>query len=216
MRLHTAKTVLGLHAKSSTALIRPNSINATGIIPCRHFTLLSPVRTSETRPQCFFAQQSAAYASKTRPAFQASPFDPKSGKKATKRRGQIIPRKAAVQLTDKARQFFRLLLEKPPRPNVVGIMLNYDQSATGEPRMVFSFDFVTGDQIDAQDEGVSLEILEDGSPKTPAETLNDGLPKLYVSHNAFLKVLGATLDVDVEAIKPILYDREGNVMDPNA
>ena len=46
--------------------------------------------------------------------------------------------------------------------------------------------------------------------------MDDGLPKLYVNHNAFLKVLGATVDIDLEKITPILYDREGNVMDPNA
>jgi hypothetical protein len=63
---------------------------------------------------------------------------------------------------------------------------------------------------------VSLELLEDGKPKSPEESMNDGLPKLYVHHNAFMKVLSATVDVNLESITPILYDREGNVMDPNA
>jgi hypothetical protein len=63
---------------------------------------------------------------------------------------------------------------------------------------------------------VSLEVLEDGNPKSPKESLNDGLPKLFVHHNAFLKVLGATIDINMETIALILYDREGNVMDPNA
>jgi hypothetical protein len=31
-----------------------------------------------------------------------------------------------------------------------------------------------------------------------------------------MKVLGATVDVNMENITPILYDREGNIMDPNA
>jgi hypothetical protein len=63
---------------------------------------------------------------------------------------------------------------------------------------------------------VSLELNEDGTPKSPRDALNDGLPKLYIHHNGFLKVLGATVDVDMETITPILYDREGFEMDPNA
>jgi hypothetical protein len=46
--------------------------------------------------------------------------------------------------------------------------------------------------------------------------MNDGLKKLYVHHNAFLKALGSTVDVDVTTLVPILYDQEGNKMDPNA
>lgn len=61
-----------------------------------------------------------------------------------------------------------------------------------------------------------MEVNDDGSPKTPAEAVTDGMPKLYVNGNAFLKVLGATVDVDMETITPVLYDREGNRMDPNA
>lgn len=45
--------------------------------------------------------------------------------------------------------------------------------------------------------------------------MDDGLPKLFIHHNAFLKVLGVTVDVDTEKISPILYDREGNIVDPN-
>jgi hypothetical protein len=137
-----------------------------------------------------------------------------------------------VQLTDKARTFFKALLAQPPRPEIIGVMLNYDQSKTGEPRMVFSFSFVTASDIAEQDEGVSLELVErveqvateDGSfssvvrmvPKSPADSRLDGLPKLYVHHNAFLKVLGSTVDVDTTTVTPILYDRENNRMDPNA
>lgn len=57
--------------------------------------------------------------------------------------------------------------------------------------------------------------MEDGIPKPPRDSINDGLPKLFVHHNAFLKVLGATVDVDTHSMSPILYDREGNRMDPN-
>ena len=134
-------------------------------------------------------------------------------KKATK----FVPRKAAVKLTEKSRKFFRQLLANPPRPDIIGIQLLYQQSSTGEPRMVFSFRFVTAKDLGPMDEGVSLELLEDGvTPKSPADAEHDGLPKLYVAGDAFLKVLGATVDVDTDTITPILYDREGNKMDPNA
>ena len=68
---------------------------------------------------------------------------------------------------------------------------------------------------------VSLEVLEDGeTPKPPSESYNDGLPKLYIHHAAFMKVLGATLDVDFNPetgdMTPRLFDREGHEMDPNA
>ena len=63
---------------------------------------------------------------------------------------------------------------------------------------------------------MSLEVLEDGSPKPPDQSEADGLPKLYVHHNAFMKVLGATVDVDLDTFTPILHDRNGNLMDPDA
>lgn len=87
--------------------------------------------------------------------------------------------------------------------------------------MVFSFRFVTKDELVEEDEGVTLEVMEnekgDGTmtPLSPQETWNDGKPKLYVHHNAFMKVLGAKVDVDAATMTPILYDREGNEMDPN-
>lgn len=63
---------------------------------------------------------------------------------------------------------------------------------------------------------VSLEVDANGDPVPPGEALEDGKPKLYINGGAFLKVLGATVDVDTESITPILYDREGNRLDPNA
>ena len=59
-------------------------------------------------------------------------------KKRKKKR--FIPRKAAVQLTPKAREFFKKLLESDPTKK--GILLDYHQASSGEPRMVFSFKFV--------------------------------------------------------------------------
>jgi len=193
---------------SKVAAKPPQRWSTVGVLPSSLVATPSP---------CFLRHR-ATFISQTFPTLQSSPFDMKRPSRVPKKRKKrlFIPRKAAVELTDKARNFFQLLLENPPRPDIIGIMLNYDQSKTGEPRMVFSFDFVTPDDITPDDEGVSLQVLEDGSPKLPADSMNDGLPKLYVSHNAFLKVLGAKLDVDTREVEPILYDKEGNLMDPNA
>jgi len=176
-------------------------------------------------------QQRATLATRTTPRLLSppkveseSPFAKPS--KATKKKHAFVPRKAAVNLTDKARKFFKALLENPPRQDIVGVMLNYGPTKNvRELRMVFSFQFVTADEIDfQQDEGVSLELVKEVDrggntievPKSPSDSQLDGLPKLYVHHNAFLKVLGATVDVETETVTPILYDREGNIMDPNA
>lgn len=72
----------------------------------------------------------------------------------------------------------------------------------------------------SQIKSVSLEVLEDGTPKPPSESWNDELPKLYIHHGAFMKVLGGTLDIELNAetgeLRPKLFDREGHEMDPNA
>lgn len=63
---------------------------------------------------------------------------------------------------------------------------------------------------------VSLEVLSDGTtPIPPNESRDDGLPKLYIHQHAFMKVLGATIDIEEDGFTPFLLDREGNVMDPN-
>jgi hypothetical protein len=137
-----------------------------------------------------------------------------SGKKKIKKSKahSFVPLKAPVQMTETARKFFKALLET--KPEAIGIMLKYHQSSTGEPRMVFSFDFAT--EVSPEDESASLELLADGvTPKPPVDSMNDGLPKLYIHHDGFMKVLGGTVDVDLDTMKLTLYDREGNVMDPN-
>lgn len=74
-------------------------------------------------------------------------------KKAAKKTHSFIPKKAPVSLTETTRKFFKALLKsKESDTNVVGIMLNYHQSSSGEPRMVFGFDFVRADQLDKNDE----------------------------------------------------------------
>ena len=132
----------------------------------------------------------------------------------------FIPQKAPVKLTPKARKFFKSLLELNDNEAIIGVMLKYKQSGTGEPRMVYTFDFVKESELTDKDEPVSLEILESNDeeeiPKKPQDSYDDGLPKLYVHQHAFLKVLGCTIDIDENDFTPIMYDREGNLCDPNA
>mmetsp|Transcript_15358 Transcript_15358/g.33193 ORF Transcript_15358/g.33193 Transcript_15358/m.33193 type:complete len:232 (+) Transcript_15358:119-814(+) len=182
----------------------------------RSYCSASAYRQSPSKPSSPFASLSN------------SPFDADKTKVKKRQRRKFIPRKAAVALTPKAREFFQSLLEgvtsthdskpqsKEEKDPVIGIQLTYTQSTSGEPRMVFGFSFLRASTLHPNDEAVSLELLDDGSPKLPADAMEDGLPKLYVHRDAVLKVLGATLDVDEKKLLPILYDKEGNVMDPNA
>jgi hypothetical protein len=85
----------------------------------------------------------------------SSPFE--SGKKnppftkKSRHNKKFVPRKAAVQMTETARELFlRLLQSKPDRD---GILLDYHQSSSGQPRMVFAFRFVTKEDLDDHDEG---------------------------------------------------------------
>ena len=63
---------------------------------------------------------------------------------------------------------------------------------------------------------MSLEVLSDGiTPKSPKDAQQDGLPKLYVHRDCLMKVLGCSVDVNVETMEPVLYDKGGNILDPN-
>ena len=116
------------------------------------------------------------------------------------------------------------LLRKSPGEDIAGLGLELGLAGVRPPA---SWSWTTAEASDATlDAATVAELLvwavlaseEDGTetPKSPADALDDGLPKLYVHHDAVLKVLGSTLDVDEERLMPILYDKEGNVMDPNA
>jgi hypothetical protein len=155
--------------------------------------------------------------------------EPEPPKQKKKRRSSLSlkARKPPVTLTAAARIFFQKLFSSESlRDGIVGIILDHHQSTSGEPRMVYSFRFVTNADVDASlDEAVPLweekneRNDDDEQPKdddADAKQQHQQKKSLYVHHNAFLKVLGATLDVDMTTVTPILYDREGNVMDPNA
>jgi hypothetical protein len=203
---------------NATRVLQPQPVGSLSMLTLHSHGLYPASEQSHTTPWRRFSHSSPPA---TTPSSQ-SPFDPKhvavtrSPPPRKRPRKQFVPRKAAVQITENARKFFLALLEHPPRPEICGIMLNYNQSSTGEPRMVFSFTFVTPNDITDDDEPVTLRVDKHGQPLTPMETRNDGERKLYVSQHAFLKVLGTTVEVDKDTMQPILHDVEGNLMDPNA
>ena len=80
--------------------------------------------------------------------------------------------------------------------------------------MVFSLQFCTPEDLHPYDEAVALD--SDTAADAAEEEADTEAKKFYVSQNAFLKVLGATVDVDLETMEPILLDKEGNRLDPNA
>jgi len=145
----------------------------------------------------------------------------------TKKKKKFIPPKAILNLTPKARDLFRKLLANVVKKDdsnieendntIIGIMLKFKQSSSGEPRMVFQFNFVAKKDIGDEDEPVSLELLDDGiTPKNYRDSLNDGLPKFYVHSDAIMKVLGTTVDInEKDGVTPLVIDRDGNVVDPD-
>jgi hypothetical protein len=70
---------------------------------------------------------------------------PIQGNKRTKK--AFIPRKAAVNVTPKAREYLKLLIANSPKERTKGIMINYEQGSDGSPRMVFTFNFLADDYV---------------------------------------------------------------------
>jgi hypothetical protein len=139
-----------------------------------------------------------------------------------KKKGSImIPRKAAIAITPKARTILKQIINITKSR---GILLKYEISSHHALRMAFKFVLIKDISTEINtntDEGISLEVLDDGiTPKSPTDSYHDNLPKLYISQTAFMKVLGGTLDVDINVdtgdMIPRLVDREGHDMDPNA
>lgn len=131
---------------------------------------------------------------------------------------RFIPRKAAVALTQNTRSLFKKLLQNRSQEGG-GIILKLQHSTSGQPRLVFTLGFIEQNDVSETDEGVSLELLEDEeTPKSPKDSMNDGLPKLFVHETSFMKVLGGTLDVEVTKdgnFIPKIRDKEGNLIEPN-
>lgn len=122
-----------------------DTIASTGA--CRGYTTTKPFWKDDSYQDRPSTSPFARSGSGDKPSSSSS----SSSNKRRKKKSKFIPRKAAVQLTEKARTLFKRLLESNPSKD--GILLNYQQSSTGEPRMVFSFSFVTKDQLVEEDEG---------------------------------------------------------------
>ena len=83
------------------------------------------------------------------------------------RRRPLRSEKPVIQLTPKARTFFQRLFSQvqpedtmtPSSDPILGFRLLYQQSQSGQPRMVFSFDFARGNQIGPMDEGCVSNIF---------------------------------------------------------
>jgi hypothetical protein len=116
-----------------------------------------------------FHSHSLSYMAASVPRPRSYVSTPSTGepKKASKKTHSFIPKKAPVSMTETTRKFFKALLKsKESDTDIVGIMLNYHQSSSGEPRMVFGFDFVRANQLDKNDERcVSMMQLLRVTPK---------------------------------------------------
>ena len=202
--------------KTKELIVLSRRLMTRNRIPCHPLVQKPSLSTILDTNNVFNSQQYLYYSTPTHPLnTPSSPFAAGGGgSNKNRKRRKFVPRKSAVQLTDTARNLFIKLLES--KPDKHGIILDYHQSSTGEPRMVFSFRFVQKeDDLSENDECVPLQLNDDGTPKSPKDNLSDDEPKLYIHHNAFMKVLGAKVDVDTETMTPILYDKAGNKMDPN-
>jgi hypothetical protein len=91
------------------------------------------------------------HATRSSPFATNSTTTTKTNPHQRKKRSKFIPRKAAVQLSERSRSLFQKLLASQPDKD--GILLNYHQSSTGEPRMVYTFQFITKDELVEEDEG---------------------------------------------------------------
>lgn len=100
------------------------------------------------------------------------------------------PLKAPVRLSPACRTWLQTLLsdDNVPHADVVGIMLRYQQSTTGEPRMVFLFDFVREGQLEKFDEAVSLYDDENDDDDDENEYDSDEEYMLEGGDNVKLKV----------------------------
>jgi hypothetical protein len=114
------------------------------------FSLLDASADSEPSAGTRGQQGSLRFYSSMVP-LQAPPTFSNTGGINAKKKSKFIPKKAAVAMTEQARTFFVALLEK--NPDKAGIMINFDQASSGQPRMVYSFDFVTEEELSPQDEG---------------------------------------------------------------
>lgn len=108
--------------------------------------------------------------------------------------------RSPVKLSKNARQVFEMMLKGDN--NREAVQISYQQSKDGL-QMVFSFNFLHQSEV---------EMVESRSPPDEYATIfaDDSIHyKLYVHPNALMKVIGATVDVDIESMNFSLQDKEG-------
>mmetsp|Transcript_3371 Transcript_3371/g.6393 ORF Transcript_3371/g.6393 Transcript_3371/m.6393 type:complete len:171 (+) Transcript_3371:95-607(+) len=111
------------------------------------------------------------------------------------------PLRPCVSFTQPASDYLKALISSAPPPTS-GILVKYSHSTSGKPRMLFSLSFTCASSVAAEDELGGGEGVD----------LGDG-QVLYVHATAFMKLLGAT--VDMEGGEIVFRDKGGFVIDPN-
>ncbi len=110
--------------------------------------------------------------------------------------------RSPVKLSESARHAFEMMLKDGN--NYEAVQVGYQQSKDGL-NMVFSFNFLCQSEV---------EIVESRSPPDEYTTIFADKSasinyKLYVHPNALMKVMGATVDIDIETMEFRLLDGEG-------
>ena len=110
--------------------------------------------------------------------------------------------RSPVKLSESAKNAFEMMLEDGN--NYEAVQIGYQQSKDGL-NMVFSFNFLSQSEV---------EIVESRSPPDEYTTIfaDESASinyKLYVHPNALMKVMGATVDIDIETMEFRLLDGEG-------
>ena len=114
-----------------------------------------------------------------------------------------------VRVTPNATKFFCHILDSKKAlgvEDVVAVQLGYRQSVSS-PAMVYTFDFLDNSDIFA---------CKTRRPPDEYTELDKGKGYLlYVHPNALMKVLGATVDVDLDTLQFLLKDEEGHLLVPD-
>lgn len=162
MRTTTARSVYASASRAMQAVVHNQSAQLSVQAPHAAQMVRSVASTAAPEPlvehhNAASRQETTSHTSSKASSGGGSPFA-SGGDMATQKvvakkpkAHSFVPRKAPVNLTEKSRLFFKALLENAS-PSVAGVMLNYHQSSSGEPRMVFSFGFVKAEDVTANDE----------------------------------------------------------------
>ena len=113
---------------------------------------------------------------------------------------KVRPPRQPIKVSTKASDFFQSLVAS--NESAVAIRVGYKQSK-GSLSMVYSFDFMGKADVD-----------EAESRRPPDERLKLDSCSVYIDPSALMKVMGATVDVDLDSFKVQLLDPEGHPLEP--